>query len=486
MIKKKGDIMGIDHTVIIGLQYGDEGKGRVLDKILSEEHYDIVARFNGGPNAGHTLSVGDKSIVLHQIPSGIFYPDKELYVGSGCVLNPEKTNLEISEINRLGIDLEKRLFISPNVSLIQPHHILLDKLLGKAIGSTGNGIGPAYADRALRATGQDSSDLCLKNLRVVDGLDYDKVEKVCKDNLKQVVSQYNLKEIDVDDLVRNFNFHLVKLGSYFNDDPLFLEKQVKDGKRIFFEGAQSVMLDSDTGSVPYVTSSRTLAGAVYTGGDISVRHKLKVIGVAKAIMSRVGNGPFISEFGGRRSELYCAVEGGKKYVKEVEREMYGTNNSSGINKLLQSDDFFEMGVALRMLGGEYGATTKRPRRIGMLDLVMLRQNCLMNGVDELYINKIDCLSDFKKTKLQGIPIVTGYRLGKDLIDYIPPSIDDCYQTTAEIGYLTYHLEDISKIRTFNQLPVEVKNNLLCLETAVGVEIKGIGVGPERDQFVPIK
>lgn len=473
-------------TVIIGLQYGDEGKGRVLNVMLRNDDGsgDVVARFNGGSNAGHTVQIDDKVIVLHSIPSGVFYPGTMLYIGSGCVVNPEKVNREIKEINQAGINLEGRLYISPHASFVQPHHLILDRIYGRGIGTTGNGIGPAYADRALRALGSR-----LRNLRLGDYLSSPpQALLVVKENLKELAGDsriaVRLNKTEIKQGVERFDKEAEKLSRYFTDDPLFLEKLVLSGKNVFCEGAQSTMLDNVVGAIPYVTSSRTLAAAAYLG-DLSFKHHYQTIGVAKAIMSRVGNGPFVSEFGGKRSELYCDLKDKidpheAKYRAEVETQLYDPE------ELLKSDDLFVVGIALRMLGNEYGATTARPRRTGMLDLVMLRQSCILNGVDGLYINKFDCLADFRRTNLSGIPVVVGYRLNGADIDYVPASTEKCSQVEPVIEFWPHLIGDISKVRDYHQLPKEVKQIIASIEEKVGVDVLGIGVGPERSQFVQIR
>jgi adenylosuccinate synthase len=217
--------------VLIGLQYGDEGKARVLDKIMDDA--DITARFNGGANAGHTLVVGDKSIALHMIPSGIFYPEMQLYVGSGCVVNPVKTNKEIAEIEGIGLSLEGRLHFAANASLVQPHHLVLDGVFGKGIGTTGNGIGPVYADRAQRAEGGR-----LKNLRVADFFANPQAAyAVVKENLEQVIDMHGVKGVNAAEEANKFVEETKKLEQYYCTDTLFLEKLAGSGKNVFFEGA---------------------------------------------------------------------------------------------------------------------------------------------------------------------------------------------------------------------------------------------------------
>lgn len=458
-------------TVLVGLQYGDEGKARVMDKLLTG--YDVVARFNGGANAGHTLEVGKVKISLHQIPSGIFYKNMILYIGSGCVLNPEKTLNEIADIKKAGINISKRLKISGYTTLVQPHHILFDNVYGKNIGSTKNGIGPAYADRAMRVKRAE-----IKNIRLADYLaDPLTFKKAVETNLIHVKKKYNLKDINVKKTMDKFHKDVLSLKQYLSVNPLYLEELASKGKNIFFEGAQSVMLDVVTGSTPYVTSSNTLAGAAYVGGDVSTKYHYKTIGVAKAIMSRVGNGPFITEYGTDKSEAYCAHNGGTTYVAGKEKKLYDPKN------LIKSKNLFDVGVALRMLTGEYGATTKRPRRIGMFDLVMLRQNCRINGVDELYINKFDCLLEYANTSLKGIPMVVGYKKGNKTIDYLPVSGKDQRSLKPIVKYFPFLKEDITHITEYKDLPASIKNLIKFISKFVGTKVCGVGVGPKRNQFV---
>lgn len=473
-IIKKSNNKGGKSTVLIGLQYGDEGKARVMDKLLTG--YDIVARFNGGPNAGHTLSVNNVTIALHQVPSGIFYKDMKLHVGSGCVINPTKILQEIKEIESHNIKLDGRLTMSGYITLIQPHHIVFDGIYGKAIGSTKNGIGAAYSDQAIRSENND-----IKNVRLADYISNPiKFKEYVRNNLKNMVAKNNVKGVNIDAEVETFNTNTLALKKYLCTDPLMIENLVSSGKNIFYEGAQSIMLDVMTGMTPFVTSSRTVAGAAYTGGDLSVKHHHKTIGVAKAIMSRVGNGPFVSEFGRYKSETYCDEDGGAAHTYDKEKV------ANDAKKLLLSKEFFDVGIAIRLLTNEYGATTKRPRRIGMLDLVMLKQNCKLNGVEEIYINKFDCLQLFSQTNLSGIPFVVAYELDGKTINYMPTSVEEVRRCKPVIKYLPTFKEDITKITDYKKLPSKVKDIIAFIEKEVGTKIGGVGVGPEREQFVMIK
>lgn len=469
--------------MLIGLQYGDEGKGKIIDAIIAE--YGIVARFNGGPNAGHTLVHDGKEIVLHQIPSGIFHPDKLLYIGSGCVLNLEKLMQEIEAVKELGISLEGRLVISDQVSIIQPDHIYLDGKNGGGLGTTGNGIGPAYEDKAQR----------YKNSRLTDLLDdpansRDKIIEYYKEAVKLnsrmsitsfLTSLFQQKSVDIVNKADTIIDLSQQLQQYICRDPLWLVKQVESGKNVLFEGAQAVMLDVVHGTVPYVTSSHTIAGSAYVGGDLPPRYHRKTIGVAKAIMSRVGHGPFVSEFGEKRSENYCMENGGKKYTKEYEQNNYRTED------LLKTIDWFNIGIALRMMGGEYGATTKRPRRLGMFDLVQLAYACKTNGVDELYVTKVDCLKDFARTPWKNIPVVEAYTANGLKITYnnprLPTSTQGYSSAKPIVRFLSSFTENISSVRNYDNLPQQVKEFISHIERAAGCPVKGIGVGPDREQTI---
>lgn len=454
--------------VLIGLQYGDEGKAKVIDLITKD--YDIIARFNGGANAGHTIVTEKGPIALHQIPSGIFYPDKILYIGSGCVVNLQKTFKEIEEIEKLGVKLKNRLFISDQASIVQPHHILIDIYTTKEIGTTQNGIGPAYADKATRMENGR-----LTNIKIGDLLDDPNLFLQVKEKLTSTIKIYSVQNYDIEKTIKELKATLKALTPFVQRDTLYLQKLVEKGKAVLFEGANSVMLDVTKGSVPYVTSSNTVAGAAYVGGDLPPKFHRRTIGIAKAIMSRVGNGPFVSEFGGEKSERYCGQ--GLKYNKDYEKESYDSET------LLRSDNDFEIGVALRILGNEYGSTTKRPRRIGALDLVQLSYAVRMNGVDVIFLNKCDLLNDFSKTKNKTIPVVTGYKLNNESIDYIPGSNISYRKVEPLLQQYPAFTENISTVKIYEKLPAELKKLLRTIEEKVHCRLLGIGTGPKREEYI---
>jgi adenylosuccinate synthase len=461
--------------VLLGLQYGDEGKARVVDFIAP--NYDIIARFNGGANAGHTIETkaGGK-VALNQVPSAIFYEDKILYIGSGCATNPVKLKKEIENIKALGVKLENRLHISCQVSVVQPHHMYLDGVFGGAIGSTKNGIGPCYADKANRMLGEK-----LVNIRTGDLLeDLPKFIEIIKTNLQDTIENFGLDVANVQAVIEEYKEACEYISAYIQPDTLFMQKKVEAGAKVLFEGAQSVMLDVTKGSVPYVTSSTTIAPGAYSGGDLSPNFHRKTIGIAKAIMSRVGHGPFASEFGRERSEEYCMQsEGdGPRYGKAVE-EKYDTES------LIKSEDEFEMGKALRVLSFEYGTVSTRPRRIGAFDMVQLNYAIRMNGVTELVINKCDLLKEYTRTKEGKMPLVVSYDLKGQEIDYVPGSVSTYYKVMPITKKLEMSSEDISGIRNFEELSSEMQNFKREVEAITECKVVGLGVGPEREQFIQI-
>lgn len=476
--------------VLIGAQFGDEGKGRIIDnnieKYIGENigdklgEYDVAAKYNGGPNAGHSLKFGDKEIGLSQVASGIFHPNMLLYTGSGCVINPEKLLEEISNIEALEVTLRDRLHISDQATVIAPHHRLFDEITGGDIGTTKNGIGAAYADQAYRKVGET-----LKNIRLGDILDNPlEARSSMVDSYCDVARFFGREPGDIVSKVERTIDAVMELKQYINRDPLWLDTLVRSGKNVLFEGAQASMLDVTKGTVPYVTSSHTIAGSAYVGGDLSPKYHRKTMGVAKMIMSRVGNGPFASEFGGRKSELYCDERdknGEAIHIREFEQSNYS------IDKLMQSENLFDIGIALRMMRGEYGTVSKRPRRIGMFDLVALMHNCRINGVDELYLTKFDCLTDFSKTRLlNGIPIVTGYKLDGQNINYVPGSSARYRAVIPEITYFPHIMQDLSVMRKKAELPSEATDLISYIEKYAGCKVAGIGVGPDREQFITLR
>ncbi len=460
--------------IVIGTQYGDEGKARVVDD--KAQNYDIIARFNGGANAGHTIVYKGQKVALKQVPSAVFYPEKQMYVGSGCVINIAKLHHEIEQLKPAGIDLTGRFHLSSQAGVIQPHHILIDAMIGGKVGTTKNGIGPAYADRALRMW-----DDRLLNIRLGDLLeDREKYFQIMAANSQFIAKTHGL-EFDATPEIEQMRQALDHIAPFIEQDTLYLQRQVQNGKTVLFEGAQAFMLDVNKGSVPFVTSSGTTAAAAYTGGDLSPNFHRKTIGIAKALMSRVGHGPFTSEFGGTASEQYCMAqdaEGNSLHSREVE----ATYN---LEQMIASDDPLEVGKALRILSAEYGTVTGRPRRIGALDLVQLAYAVKTNGVNSLVLTKCDLLREYSRTASGKLPLVVAYELDGQRIDFVPGSTQSYARVKPVYEYLDGFSEDISHCRTLEELPNSLLQMIERTEQITGAKVEGLGVGPDREQYVGI-
>ncbi|MCL6523346.1 MAG: adenylosuccinate synthase [Thermoflavifilum sp.] len=414
--------------VILGLQWGDEGKGKIVDYFA--QHYDIVARFQGGPNAGHTLYIRGEKIVLHTIPSGIYHPHTLNLIGNGVVIDPVVLKKEIEKLESQGVEVRSRLFISQKAHLILPTHRALDKASEQAkgkerIGSTLRGIGPAYMDK----TGRNG-------LRVGDVQQprFEQAYQALREKHLQLLSHYGFEE------------HIEDWETEFFEAIDFLRKlqiiraeyRLHDwyhqGKRILAEGAQGSLLDIDFGTYPYVTSSTTLAAGVCTGLGLSPRQIGEVIGVSKAYCTRVGSGPF-------PTELHDAI-----------------------------------GERLRTAGHEFGATTGRPRRCGWIDLVALKYACMLNGVTQLVITKTDVLDEFDT-----IRAAVAYQVGKQHLHELPFYLDDTISPVYESfpGWKT----SIANLQHFDEAPSQLKNYLQFIENYLQVSLTGLSHGPDRNQLL---
>ncbi|WP_350029621.1 adenylosuccinate synthetase [Caballeronia sp. ATUFL_M1_KS5A] len=430
--------------VLVGLQYGDEGKAKIIDHLAHA--YDIIARFNGGANAGHTVRTPLGSAKLAQVPSGAFHPDKLLYIGSGCAVNLEKLAGEINALERAGLTLDGRLLISGRCIVVQPVHVRMDVLHGSHIGTTGNGIGPCYADLALRMRSECRTVVQLRDLH--ENLDLAFGQMATYDRLSAPCSKAHEAEIAA-------TFHRLRAAStrilpFVTMDDLFLTRLVRAGKRVLFEGAQSLQLDVSLGDQPYVTSSHTSASFAYVGGDLSCHFHRKTIGVAKAIVSRVGAGPFPSEFGGMASASYCARAAKEGTGREAESARFDPR------ALLASGDPFELGIALRMLTDEYGTGSGRPRRIGALDVSQLADAVSRHAVDEIYLNKCDSLALFPNKASGAIPV-----------------FDE-----ASLRWFPSFAGPLNA-----SLPPSLRGLIAHIERRTGSRIAGIGTGPARDDII---
>jgi len=438
--------------VLVGVQYGDEGKAKVID--LLAPSYDIVARFNGGANAGHTVETPDGAAVLQQVPSAVFHRDIELYIGSGCAVNVWKLADELAMLRDLDVDVD-RLMISDRCAVVQPSHVLIDGIDGATISTTKNGIGPCYAARATRHAGGRRVNLQLADL--LDDADG------ALASMRREVDAIAPKVVDAE--IEHALGQLAALPEKLEQlRPLMVRRadhlagRVAAGARVLFEGAQSVMLDVVHGQQPYVTASHTVPGYAYVGGDLSPGYHRFTIGVAKAVVSRVGNGPFPSELGAERAAAYFehACRQGRGRVEELA--------DFDAERLLVSEDPMDLGIALRMLTGEYGSGTGRPRRIGMLDLAQLRNIVQTFGVDVLYINKVDCLDLYERSLYRGVPMLTTHRDEDAAITVLPPL------RLAEHAKPTAATPSLHTIKH-------------AVEQHVGVPVAGVGIGQGRDDLV---
>jgi len=420
-------------VVLIGAQWGDEGKGKVVDYFAAKA--DVVVRFQGGNNAGHTLVVGGEKIILHLIPSGILHPGKLCIIGNGLVIDPKVLCEEIDLLKSKGhFKDDSRLKISERGQLILPYHRLIDvasedkKGKGK-IGTTGRGIGPAYADKASRI-GFRFCDL--KNPRLL------------KQKLGQCIEEKNIyltrvcgaEPLNTDEVIEEFMGYSTRLAHYADDTSLLLNKLIAQRKRILFEGAQGTMLDLDHGTYPFVTSSNTVAAAACVGAGISPRLVDRIIGISKAYTTRVGGGPFPTELTDKTGER------------------------------------------IRERGGEYGATTGRPRRCGWIDLVQLKYAARINGLTDLVITKLDVLSG-----IDPLMVCTGYKYkGKVLKDF-PAEAEVLDRVQPVLKKIRGWKEDIGRIRDLDDLPGSAKSYLKMIESELQVPILAVSVGKERNEII---
>ena len=426
------------NVVVVGAQWGDEGKGKIVD--LLTEHAQVVVRFQGGNNAGHTLVVGGQKTVLHLIPSGVLHAGKSCVIGNGCVIDPTVLMKEIDALRARGfLQDSAQLMISEHAHVILPWHKHLDALRekargGGAIGTTGRGIGPAYEDKVAR-----------RGIRMRDLLDGDRLRRRVKDRLVDALDEISRLArlakadeplMDVEAIVSEYLVLGNRLREFVGEASLFLSEHVRKGTRILFEGAQGTLLDVDHGTYPYVTSSNTVAGNAAVGSGLGPTAIDKVLGITKAYTTRVGGGPFPTEL---------------------------------------SD---ATGDRLRKVGDEYGATTGRPRRCGWLDTVVLRYSARVNGMWGLALTKMDILSG-----LDTLKVCTAYELDGQRVTELPGDIEEFSRVQPIYEELQGWEQTLAGARTFDDLPPAAQRYVRRIEEIVGVPVVCVSVGAERGETI---
>ena len=420
-------------TVVLGAQWGDEGKGKVTDFFASSA--DFVVRFQGGNNAGHTIVVGDEKLALSLTPSGVLYPDCVPVIGSGCVIDLGFLKEELQMLNDKNVNTEK-LAISPNAHVVMPYHKLLDELIEESlgenkIGTTKKGIGPCYADKIQR-----------RGIRVQDLLNQDVFEKKVKANVEEtnltLTKIYNQPPLVAEEIINEFNDYKDIVSNHVVDTSLLIDNAIKDQKSILFEGAQGTLLDIDHGTYPFVTSSNTSSGNAAIGSGVGPKNIDRIVGVTKAYISRVGSGPFVTE---QKNEI---------------------------------------GDYLIEKGAEFGVVTGRRRRCGWLDLVSLKYSVRVNSLTELFITKLDVLSG-----LEELQLCIGYKTENKVITDYPyelTTLDSAEPVYETVGGWS---DDISSIKNYEDLPENAKTYLKAIEDFIEVPITFISVGPERTENIII-
>ncbi|MDH5716939.1 MAG: adenylosuccinate synthase [Spirochaetia bacterium] len=420
-------------TLIVGAQWGDEGKAKVIDYL--SENIDIVVRYQGGANAGHTVVVNGEKYIFHLIPSGILYPNTICVLGGGMVIDPEAFFLELSNLKEKNIDIEGRIRIADNAHILLPYHSLIDRLREESesitkIGTTKRGIGVCYADKVNR-TGIRIGDLVEENFYK------NRLPRIIQEKnilLKEIYKDKEIKVSQVEDLLRELG---QKLKQYLINAPYYLNMEITSGKRVLLEGAQGTMLDVDFGTYPYVTSSNPTIGGALIGSGINYRFITESIGIMKAYATRVGEGPFPTEAFGEDSEK------------------------------------------LQKMGNEFGSTTGRPRRCGWFDVEVIKHAARINGLTGLVLTKLDVLDEFDKIK-----IAVGYELDGKRISYFP----SCAVERIKVIYeeMPGWKESITHCKKFSDLPKNTRKYIEAVEKFCGVPVKWVSVGPDRENTIKLK
>lgn len=421
--------------VVLGAQWGDEGKGKATDLLATSETIDYVVRTSGGHNAGHTIVINGEKYATHLLPSGILTPGATSVIANGVVVSPEALFRELDGLLERGVEMGG-LVVSANAHVIASYHSTIDKVterfLGKnQIGTTGRGIGPAYADKINRV-----------GIRVADlfdeGILQQKVEAALDVRNHLLTKVYNRRAVDADAVVEELLSYAERLRPMVADTSLLLNRALDEGRTVLFEGAQATMLDVDHGTYPFVTSSNAIAGGVCTGAGIGPTRIDRVIGVIKAYTTRVGSGPFPTEL------------------------------------------FDEDGLELQRIGGEIGVSTGRTRRCGWYDAVIARYSARVNGLTEFFLTKLDVLDSWER-----IPVCVAYEVDGKRVEEMPMTQTEFHHATPVYEYFDGWQEDISGCRTFADLPANAQVYVRALEEMSGAKIWGVGVGPGREQTLTV-
>lgn len=421
--------------IVLGAQWGDEGKGKMTDYLA--EDAQVIVRYQGGNNAGHTVEVGDKQYKLHLIPSGILHNDKLNIIGNGVVVDPKALFEEISYLEGLGIKVTpEKLAISDRAHVIMPYHKMLDVLKEKArgkndIGTTGKGIGPCYTDKYERT-----------GIRVCDLIHEEVFKEKLQDNIniknQYITKIYEGEPLSFEEIFEEYKVYGEKIKPFVKETSVMIYDSISNNKQVLFEGAQGMLLDIDYGTYPYVTSSNTTAGGVSSGAGIGPRLITNAVGIAKAYTTRVGKGPFPTEL------------------------------------------MDETGDWIREKGHEYGVTTGRSRRCGWLDLVILKTTARVSALTSLVVTKIDTLAGLEKLK-----VCVGYEFNGEVIDYFPASLEDLAKCKPIYEEYEGWGEEVAEARSYEELPENAKKYLKRIEEFTGTKISIVSVGPKRDQTIRI-
>ena len=422
-------------VVIVGTQWGDEGKGKIVDFLT--EKADVVARYQGGNNAGHTVVIKSEKYILHLIPSGVLHKNKKCIIGNGVVIDPAALIEEMDGLKKRGININKNLLISKNAHVIMPYHVAIDKGSeskkgGKKIGTTGRGIGPSYTDKIAR-----------HGIRMMDLMSPEVFKEKLSANLSTanflLENLYKTAPLSEKEIYKQYIKYAERLAPYITDTDVIINKEMDAGKKVLFEGAQGTLLDIDHGTYPFVTSSNTIAGGACTGLGVGPTKIKKVLGVVKAYTTRVGEGPFPTE------------------LKDA------------------------LGEAIRQKGGEFGATTGRPRRCGWLDILILKHAIRINGLTGLAITKLDILDGFDRLK-----ICVDYKYKGKRYTEFPKEIDVLNNCEPVYETVEGWKESTLGIKDFDRLPANAKKYIRTIEKMLGIKVHIISTGQKRDEIIVLK